>query len=161
MRSTLFTRGIHLSTGLLVLLAACGQTLTGAAAADIPPGLVLDTPSPAPHRGSWVENHGNRIRTSPVYSPIDIASNQPQLVGGTTFSLSVRMNTTVQSNITVQLVTDQPGVFSNFPVSVVIPAGTQSISIPVTTVPISGVVSAQLKAATRFGSATSSLIVTQ
>ncbi len=160
MRRTPSVRRMHLMTGLLFLFTTCGQSLSAVAGADLRPNYILDTSRHAARRGIAIGGDGHRIRTSPIYAPVDLSANPGQVVGGETLSLSVQMSSVVGVNTTVQLWTAQPGAFSSLPTSVVVPAGSQTATFPVTTNASGSTNTICLSASNRYGSVSTNFVIT-
>ncbi len=96
----------------------------------------------------------------PLTIPFSIHVNPDSTTGGETVQCTVTLNQVVEGqDQVVDMETDHPEVFSNFPSSVVVPVGYDSVTFELETVTVSGSVQASIVASCNGGQATGTLTV--
>lgn len=100
-------------------------------------------------------------RPQPVSIPLLQVIDPEVVQGGESAECTVTLNQVVEgSDQVVNMDTDHPEVFSNFPSTVVVPVGYQSVTFTLNTVQVSGTVQATVEASCNGGVASATLTVT-
>jgi hypothetical protein len=101
---------------------------------------------------------GGKLR--PTVVPLTIVVDPAATTGGSTVQATLTVNAVVEEqDQVVQLETDHPEVFSNFPQNVVVAVGHDSVTFDLTTVPVSGSVQTTLVASCNGGQTSGTLTV--
>jgi hypothetical protein len=99
-------------------------------------------------------------RPKPITIPACTVVQPDAVTGGQTAQCTVTLNAVVEeSDDVVEMETDHPEVFANFPDSVVVPVGYDSVTFPLQTVTVSGSVQATVTAYRNGGQASGTLTV--
>lgn len=100
-------------------------------------------------------------RPRPVSIPAQEVIDPEVVQGGQSAQCTVTLNQVVEgSDQVVNMDTSHPQVFSNFPSTVVVPVGYQSVTFTLNTVQVSGTVQATVEASCNGGVASATLTVT-
>ncbi len=98
-------------------------------------------------------------RPKPVTVPCAVVISPDATTGGSTVQVTVTLDGTVEADQTVEMETDHPEVYANFPENVVVSAGNDSVTFDLTTVQVSGSVATTVYASCNAGQASGTLTV--